>query len=102
MLITANEESCSIEKDGCEFVTRKECTRFDPTGPSVIIKDSNGRLGNHMFSVMTLVALKLRYGVVPYITKKTHDILGPVFQDLGMDVGEEVLCDFAEIYPKFT
>jgi hypothetical protein len=38
---------------------RKGCLEFDPSHPSVFVKDSTGRLGNHMFTYTSLMALKV-------------------------------------------
>ena len=87
-------------EDSCEKIERV-CKPFNPNDASVIVNDSGGRLGNHMFVYLLLASLKLKYGMQPYLTRKTKDILGPIFEDLGMEVAEEELCDFDVVYPKF-
>ena len=42
--------------EGCA----KKCREFDPDGPSVFVKDSTGRLGNHMYTYAILVAIRVR------------------------------------------
>ncbi|XP_059088423.1 uncharacterized protein LOC131884607 isoform X1 [Tigriopus californicus] len=79
----------------------RTCVPFDPHAPSVVIRDTQGRLGNQMFAYLLLLSLKLQFGYQPYLTRKGFDHLSPYFENLDMEVAEDVLCDFDDVYPKF-
>jgi hypothetical protein len=42
----------------------KKCQEFDRSGLSVIVKDSTGRLGNHMFTYTTLMAARVMFSLL--------------------------------------
>ena len=94
----AREEEVDNESCG---VIKKPCKPFNPEDASVIISDSGGRLGNQMFVFLLLTSLKLKYDVQVYMTRRTFEILGPIFEDLNMEVAEDVLCELDVVYPKY-
>ncbi len=77
------------------------CMEFDPTLGTAVIRDSGGRLGNQMFSYMLLAALRIRYGMRPFLTRRMHSLLSPYFHNLDMDVAEDTICDFEDMYRRY-
>lgn len=75
----AINSSCSSEKqtngsDGEKLDTckaaMKACVGMErPTSVSIVIRDSTGRLGNHMFSYKMLLSLSEQFGYRTYITR---------------------------------
>ena len=54
------EPSCPAEDKDEEEEVGEECTPYDPLGPSVVFRDSRGRLGNWMAMYQTLLAMQIR------------------------------------------
>ena len=84
---------CHVRPDGC--------AAHDASAATVVIKDSGGRLGNQLFSVVMLISLRLSQGFNAFVTNDTRSIVAPYFVDLGLPVAEEELCGFKETYKQF-
>ena len=57
------------EIDVCNNSTK--CVGLATSGesPSLLIRDTNGRLGNHMFAYMMLLSLREQFGYRTFITR---------------------------------
>ncbi len=61
-----NDEECHRQED-----SDSDCVLLGPpvNSPSIAIRDSSGRLGNHMFAYMMLLSLREQAGYRTFITK---------------------------------
>eukprot|EP00095_Tigriopus_kingsejongensis_P012638 maker-scaffold1516_size37830-snap-gene-0.10 protein:Tk12638 transcript:maker-scaffold1516_size37830-snap-gene-0.10-mRNA-1 annotation:"galactoside 2-alpha-l-fucosyltransferase 1" len=78
-----------------------QCEAFDPEAKTFLLRDSNGRLGNQMFAYMLLLSMNMQFGYRPLLSRRTFNSLNPFFANLGMDVAEDVVCDFNETYSAY-
>lgn len=95
------ETACAKQIADQQSTCAQTCVPFDPNAPTVVIRDTQGRLGNQMFAYLLLLSLKMQFGYQPYLTRKGFDHLSPFFDNLDMEVAEDVLCDFEGVYPTF-
>ena len=49
---------------------------------TVVVKKARGRLGNHVWLIMTMINYELRYGVKAYITEESRWILNEYFKGM--------------------
>lgn len=120
-LISANDHCSDPDVVVQDSPTPEECINFDSDAKSVLVKESNGRLGNQMFSYAMMLNLKMKFGFQTYITRKTKyvfvlkdvllefqhltlfnsDMLKPYFDNLAIPVAEDRLCDFEQVIDHF-
>ena len=75
----------------------------DPDQPSILIKATEGRLGNMIFTYMILLSLKLKFGVEVYTTEKRRKHISAIFDQNALEVkaAEDHVCGFREDFQKF-
>lgn len=92
-----DHDSCPLPKSN----KASSCRVFHEQERSVIIHDSRGRLGNQMFAYWLLYALKAQFGYQTFIMRRTYEHLHPYFYGLDMEIAEDTLCGFEEMYSIF-
>ena len=73
----------------------------DLDGKTVIVGDSTGRVGNHLFTYLLLGASKLKYNLNVYQSLHTFGILSIYFDQLSIPIAETELCGFDETYSNY-
>lgn len=94
------EESLCPRSEETEM-KEPSCVPFDPSAKSVIVRDTNGRLGNQLFSLNMVLMLRRRFGFQMYITRRTWEFLSTYFPNVDLPVAEDELCEFERVYPIF-
>ena len=89
--------------NGVLALNHANCTNYNSQSNSIIVRETNGRLGNQMFVINMLAGLHLAFGYRPFIGEKTGKSLSKYFKDFSnlIPIAEENLCEFKHINSKF-
>ena len=76
----------------------KGCKTISENQPSIIVRKTDGQLGNIMNTYAYLLGLKLKYNFDVYGTKENLTWLKNFFEHIQMEAAEDVICHFQEDY----
>jgi len=99
----AEEEILLGNGDGGAAAAANKCQSMSDfgDGKAVLVMDSTGRVGNHLFAYTSLVATKIKLGLHAFQAQHSRDILAPYFANLTMPVAEQRLCGFETLFQKY-
>ena len=94
-----NSAFCNSETES----KKPDCKWPESGKPSIVIRGGTGRLGNMLFSYLILVALKMMYGMDPYMPKKKRDLVATYFDETIMEIpeAEANICNFEHDFKIF-
>jgi len=96
--VTGGEDGqCEADSEKCA------CRGYDSRAPTLIVASTNGRLGNQMYVLKSLLDLRLSHGFDIFLPSKLRNSLLRFFpavadEALGVPAGEDVLCGFSDLY----
>jgi len=90
----------SVPNDG-------SCIDYHPSEPSVVVGATNGRLGNQMYVMKSLLDLRLTHGLRVFLPRELRDSLLRFFPNVALEhsedgvlAPEDAICGFEEFYAK--
>jgi hypothetical protein len=88
--LNSDDDKCNSENKSSDFRT-------------VVTKKARGRIGNHIWLLMTLTVFELKYGYQTYLAEESRRILNRFFKgfDENSPSAEKDLCGYKEFYKHY-